>query len=74
MISLSVMGWGAGLILIFIDLWVLASIWQTTKSSGTKLWWTVVIVLLPVLGLIIWGIFGPRGIARPPTSPNHSKG
>jgi hypothetical protein len=29
---------------------------------------------LPVLGLIIWGVAGPRGVKNPPSSPEHSKG
>ncbi|WP_341962674.1 PLD nuclease N-terminal domain-containing protein [Pseudomonas sp. RC10] len=63
-----------GVILLLIDLWAIASVWRTTKSSSTKLGWAVVIVVLPVIGLAIWGIAGPRGVAQPPTSKEHSKG
>ena len=72
--SLSFVGWVVGIILVLVDLWALASIWQTTKPGGIKLLWTVGIMLFPILGLVVWGIFGPRGIAQPPSSPNHSKG
>lgn len=61
-------------IVLLLDLWVLASVWRSTKSSGTKLGWTVLIFVLPLVGLAIWGIAGPRGVAIPPTSDSHSKG
>ena len=32
----------------------------------------LLILLLPVLGLVLWGWTGPRGL-RPVTSPEHSK-
>ncbi|NBB11156.1 PLD nuclease N-terminal domain-containing protein [Pseudomonas sp. SLFW] len=63
-----------GVIVLLVDLWAIASVWRTTKSSSTKLGWAVVIVALPVIGLAIWGIAGPRGVAQPPTSKEHSKG
>jgi len=65
---------GVAILLLLVDLWALASIWRTTKSSGTKLGWAILILALPVIGLAIWGIAGPRGVAEPPTSKEHSKG
>lgn len=64
----------SAIIVFFLDIWALASVWRSTKSSGTKIGWTVLIFLLPLVGLVIWGIAGPRGVAIPPSSPNHSKG
>lgn len=64
----------SAVIVLLLDLWVLASVWRSTKSSGTKLGWTALIVILPLAGLVIWGIAGPRGVAIPPTSDSHSKG
>jgi len=61
-------------IVLLVDLWAIANVWHTTKSSGTKTGWTVLILVLPVIGLIVWGIAGPRGVAIPPTSKEHSKG
>lgn len=63
-----------GVIVLLVDLWAIASVWHTTKSSGTKLGWAIVILALPVIGLVIWGIAGPRGVAQPPSSKEHSKG
>ena len=67
--------WAAAtVIILMLDIWALVSVWKSTKSSGTKLGWTVLIFVLPLVGLAIWGIAGPRGVAIPPTSDRHSKG
>lgn len=63
-----------GVIVLLVDLWAITSVWHTTKSASTKMGWAVVIVVLPVIGLAIWGIAGPRGVAQPPSSKEHSKG
>jgi hypothetical protein len=65
---------GAAVIVILLDLWALASLWRSDKSSTVKAGWTALIVIFPVIGLVIWGVAGPRGIAIPPSSPEHSKG
>lgn len=64
----------SAVIVLLLDIWALASVWRSTKSSGTKLGWTALIFILPLVGLAIWGIAGPRGVAIPPTSDSHSKG
>lgn len=61
-------------IILLVDLFTIATVWHTTKSSQTKLGWALLIIVLPVIGLAIWGIAGPRGVAVPPTSKEHSKG
>lgn len=61
-------------IILLVDVWAIASVWRTTKSSGTKIGWTVLIFIFPVIGVAIWGIAGPRGVAQAPTSKEHSKG
>lgn len=62
----------AAVTVLLIDLWAINNVWRTSKRSGTKLGWAVVILVLPVVGFAIWGIAGPRGIAQPPDG--HSKG
>jgi hypothetical protein len=67
--------WLAVAVVVFlVDIWAIANVWHTTKSSRTKMGWAILILVLPVIGLVIWGIAGPRGIAEPPTSKEHSKG
>ncbi|RAU40356.1 MULTISPECIES: PLD nuclease N-terminal domain-containing protein [unclassified Pseudomonas] len=70
----SVFSIGISIIVLLVDLWAIASVWRSSKTSGTKIGWTVLILVFPVVGLVIWGIAGPRGIAEPPTSEEHSKG
>lgn len=64
----------AVVIILALDAWAIVSVMRSTKASSTKLGWAVVIVVMPLVGLAIWGIAGPRGVAIPPSSSEHSKG
>jgi len=48
-----------GLLILIADIWAIVKIFQSTASTGAKVFWIVLIVLLPVLGLILWLLFGP---------------
>ncbi|MCU1716212.1 PLDc N-terminal domain-containing protein [Pseudomonas sp. 5P_3.1_Bac2] len=50
-----------GLVILALDIWAILSVIKSSASLGVKLVWIVLIVILPVLGLIIWVLFGPRG-------------
>ncbi|MHC3750455.1 PLD nuclease N-terminal domain-containing protein [Stutzerimonas stutzeri] len=50
-----------GLLILILDVWAIISIVRSDSTSGKKVLWVLLIVILPVLGLIIWGIMGPRG-------------
>ena len=65
---------GLGAILIALDLWAIVSVFRSDKDVSSKSLWSLAIVLLPLLGLVVWGIAGPRGAALPPSSPEHNKG
>jgi succinate dehydrogenase/fumarate reductase cytochrome b subunit len=49
-----------GILVLFADIWAIVSIFQSSASTGRKVLWTVLVILLPVLGFIIWLIAGPR--------------
>ncbi|MAY37333.1 MULTISPECIES: PLDc N-terminal domain-containing protein [Spongiibacter] len=49
-----------GLLVFIADIWAILNIVQSRNSSGSKLLWIVLILLLPVLGLAIWFFAGPR--------------
>jgi hypothetical protein len=49
------------LIVLALDIWALIQIWSGPASTASKLLWTLLILFLPVLGFILWLIFGPRG-------------
>ena len=50
-----------GILVLIGDVWAIMNIFQSAASNGKKLLWTVVVILLPVLGLILWLLLGPRG-------------
>ena len=50
-----------GLIILIADIWAIVNVFQSGASTGAKVIWIVVILVLPVLGLLIWLIAGPRG-------------
>ncbi len=52
-----------GLILLVAMVWAILKIFQSSASTGAKVLWTVLIIVLPVLGLIIWFLAGPKGTA-----------
>jgi succinate dehydrogenase/fumarate reductase cytochrome b subunit len=53
-----------GLLILIADVWAIINILQSPATTGSKVLWTVVVLLLPVLGLLIWFFAGPRGTAR----------
>jgi hypothetical protein len=50
-----------GLIVLVADIWAIVSILQSSATTGKKVLWTVLVILLPVLGFIIWFFAGPKG-------------
>jgi hypothetical protein len=61
-------------IILLVDLWAMISVFRSDKSVGVKVAWAIGLIVFPVVGLIVWGVAGPRGIKEGPTSPEHSKG
>jgi hypothetical protein len=56
------MGYGIfGLIILALDIWGIINVLGSGATTGMKLVWILLIVILPVVGLIIWFIAGPRG-------------
>ncbi|GFM83764.1 hypothetical protein PSCICO_43230 [Pseudomonas cichorii] len=53
-----------GLIILALDIWAIINVLKSSVSTGMKIVWVLLILLLPVLGLIIWAIAGPRGNVR----------
>lgn len=52
-----------GIILLALNLWAIISIIGSTASTGKKVLWCVLILILPLVGFIIWLIAGPRSSA-----------
>ncbi|WP_158156736.1 PLDc N-terminal domain-containing protein [Pseudomonas sp.] len=53
-----------GLIILALDIWAIINVVKSSAEVGMKVLWVLLILLLPVLGLIIWAIAGPRGNVR----------
>ena len=49
------------LLLLIADIWAIVSTVQSRASTGKKVVWIVAILLLPVIGLIVWWLAGPKG-------------
>ncbi|WP_085582362.1 MULTISPECIES: hypothetical protein [unclassified Pseudomonas] len=64
---------GGAVIVLLLDLWIINSVFRSDGHTLSKVWWSA-LVLLPILGAVIWGISGPRGVTKGPSSPEHSKG
>lgn len=53
-----------GLIVLILDLWAIVSIIGSRASTGAKVGWTLLVLLLPIVGFLIWLIAGPRSASR----------
>jgi hypothetical protein len=49
-----------GLIVLAADVWAIVNIFQSSATTGTKVLWTLLVILLPVVGFIIWYFAGPK--------------
>ena len=50
-----------GLIILALDIWAIIKTLDSGVTTGSKVLWILVIVLLPLLGLVVWWLFGPKG-------------
>jgi succinate dehydrogenase/fumarate reductase cytochrome b subunit len=50
-----------GFIVLVLDIWAIISTVKSAASTGAKVLWVILILLLPVVGLIIWWFAGPKG-------------
>ncbi|WP_374213213.1 PLD nuclease N-terminal domain-containing protein [Psychromarinibacter sediminicola] len=53
-----------GLILLALDIYALVQIFSSRASTGKKVLWSLGVIVFPLLGFIIWLLFGPRGAER----------
>lgn len=50
-----------GILITVADIWAILNIAQSSTDNLKKAVWIVLVLLLPVLGLVLWYLFGPRG-------------
>ena len=53
-----------GLIVLILDVYAIVKIVGSGASTGSKVLWVVLILLLPFIGLILWWLFGPGSPVR----------
>lgn len=49
-----------GFVILALDIYAILQIAQTSAGNGTKALWIAIVLVLPVLGLILWYLFGPK--------------
>lgn len=52
-----------GLIVLGLDVWAIVHIVGSNRTVLPKILWTLLIIILPVLGFVIWLVAGPRRTA-----------
>ncbi|QBF29962.1 PLDc N-terminal domain-containing protein [Thalassococcus sp. S3] len=53
-----------GFILLILNIWAIVSVIGSSASTGTKVLWVLLILVLPLIGVIAWLILGPRASKR----------
>ncbi len=49
------------LVWLVIVIWAIVKVAKSGASSLAKVIWIIVLIIFPLVGLIIWFLFGPRG-------------
>ncbi|PTX56135.1 phospholipase D-like protein [Litoreibacter ponti] len=49
-----------GFIVLVLNIWAIVSIIGSSASTGSKVLWTLLVLVLPIVGFIVWLIAGPR--------------
>jgi hypothetical protein len=49
-----------GLVVLVADVWAIVNVFQSSADTGKKVLWTVLVIILPVLGFILWYFLGPK--------------
>ena len=50
-----------GLIILILNVYAIVKIIGSNASTASKVGWTVLVLLLPLVGVILWFLFGPKG-------------
>ncbi|EIC22504.1 PLDc N-terminal domain-containing protein [Thiorhodovibrio frisius] len=59
MIDIQITGF-FGLLLLILDIYAIIKTVQSSAGTLGKVLWIVLILLLPLLGFILWLLFGPK--------------
>lgn len=54
------MEWLIGVIGLILWIWALIKILGSSASTGSKILWILLVLILPIIGFIIWFFAGPK--------------
>lgn len=49
-----------GIIIFCLDVWAIVRVLGSSASVGAKVLWSLLIIVLPVFGLLVWYFAGPK--------------
>jgi len=49
-----------GLLVLVLDIYAIVKTVQSRASTGAKVLWILLVLLLPMFGLLLWFLFGPK--------------
>ncbi len=49
-----------GILILIADIWAIINVVQSPAGTGGKVLWVVLILVLPLLGLLLWFLAGPK--------------
>ena len=49
----------AGIMVLLANLWAITRTVRSYAEPKTKLLWVAIVLLLPIVGMVLWIIFGP---------------
>jgi hypothetical protein len=50
-----------GLLHLALTVYAIVRIVQSAAGTGSKVFWILLVLLLPLLGLLLWFLLGPKG-------------
>lgn len=50
-----------GVLILIADIYAIFNILSSRAATGEKVLWTLLVLILPVIGFVIWLVAGPRG-------------
>jgi len=50
-----------GLLIFVLDIWAIASIFNSNEETSKKILWILLVLILPFIGFLIWFFAGPKG-------------
>lgn len=53
-----------GVVVLVLDIWAIINVIGSSSSLGSKILWTLGILILPVIGFIAWYFAGPKSGGR----------